>query len=111
MHDVVLDTLEQKESYEVVFNLLKKIIDHSYSTSPVIGIHTVELNIANKDCLLLRIKDRDLFFVNPYLIFCGQTLTIFSDNMCLSFEGKEKEQILFYFYFNKYLDRLKKVYV
>lgn len=110
MNDVVLDVLEPKEQYIVLYNLLKKIIDNSYSSSPILAIYSTELGIAT-NCLLLRIKDRDLFFVNPQLLFCGETMTITADNFDYSFEGKEMEQVLFYFYTNKYLDVLQRLYV
>jgi len=107
----VLDTIESKEQCIVLYNLLKKIIDNSYSSSPILAIYSPELNILTKNCLLLRVKDRDLFFVNPQLLFCGDTMTIIADNFDYSFEGKEMIEVIFYFYSNKYLDTLPRLQV
>jgi hypothetical protein len=111
MSEIMLSIEQPKEEYIVVYNLLRKIIDSSFSASPILAIHSSELGIVNKNCLLLRIKDRDLFFANPQLLFCGSSLTITSDNIDFSFEGKEMEKVMFYFYANKYLDILQKIYI
>jgi hypothetical protein len=99
------------EKHTVLYNVLKKALNSSYSVLPIIAVASSDIGIETDSCMLLRIKDRELFFINPQFVFCGSTITIMADNIVYSLEGTERDQGFLYFYRNKYLDRFPKVYV
>lgn len=92
-----------EEENIVIFNVLKKVLKDSYSSLPIQGISTQELGM-QRNCLLLKYKNKYLFLSDPRLSIENSKLKLHAFKKNHIFSKKKSIEILNYLYNTNYID-------
>lgn len=88
----------------VIFNVLKKILDRSFSTLNVRGIYAPEAGI-KRNCLLIKYKESHFFLCNPHITMLDCKLSLYSSGKPIkTFSKRETIEVINYLYTAKYID-------
>jgi hypothetical protein len=109
----VLKEIEKSlsEEFLVVFNLLKKILDNSHSSLPIVAIAAQDMGI-QRNFILLRHCDKLFPLVNPKIQIKNNNTgiqLISDDKMVYSFSQAESKQILNYLIVTGYIQNFKRI--
>lgn len=99
----VKNTYSEEEN-TIIFNILKKILSSSFSSLKIAAIYAPEAGI-DRNCLLIKYKNRFFFLSRPKMKIEDLKLSLFSgDRMLKSFSMRDSAEMLNYLYTNKYID-------
>jgi len=84
------------EENTIIFNVLKKIIEDSYSVIDICAISAYDVGI-EKNCLLIKYKDKLVFLYEPKMILTNSKLKFLINNKpVFVFSKKEAFEVLYY---------------